>query len=453
MIYLKFFLVFFVNFIFALIVFFAADNSPLASISLIACVVIFSFMYSLSCVSNSSGVLSFSILGYLGYGLLFPALYQVRTTDYFWGSSLGDAFQNQAAILVLVFFICLLMSYMYFDLKEAKKMSKMHKLNSSSIFHMNSSLKTLKAAWLTYLISLLLLIYIIDVIGIVSFFIPRGSFIALFKNSSSFEHLDFLITIARSTGVGLLIIAFEQLKTSKGWSSFFLMLSVILFNCVVNFPLSSPRYYMIAIFIVILFYRGLFEKNKTSIYLMAPLMIMSFPFFGAFNRGEEFNFELIDRKLFDYLSHADFDGFQSIQNVMNLTAQDGYSFGLRLISSLFFFIPRSIWESKAMPTGTDAAAAADYTFLNISMPLPAEFYADFGFFGVVLIAIIIGKIIVLRVERFNYSIFTRSILISMAAFSPIVLRGTLLATIQCIFVVFVLILIWKTSTKLLNIRF
>ena len=84
-----------------------------------------------------------------------------------------------------------------------------------------------------------------------------------------------------------------------------------------------------------------------------------------------------------YQSSGDFDGFQSIINTVIYVNTYGFSYGNQIISSILSFIPRSIWASKADPTGSVAASAAGYEYVNISAPLPAEFFIDFGFIGLI----------------------------------------------------------------------
>jgi oligosaccharide repeat unit polymerase len=90
---------------------------------------------------------------------------------------------------------------------------------------------------------------------------------------------------------------------------------------------------------------------------------------------------------------GDFDGLQSMNNAMLYVQINGYEQGRQVLSALFFFVPRGIWSGKAEPTGTVAAELAGYNFTNVSMPLPAEFYVDFGLAGVVVGGFVVGALL------------------------------------------------------------
>jgi len=80
---------------------------------------------------------------------------------------------------------------------------------------------------------------------------------------------------------------------------------------------------------------------------------------------------------------VDFDGFQQIVNSMYFVEQHGHTFGQYVVSAFLFFVPRALWEGKAMPASLDVAAARGYDFQNLSMPVWSEFFIDFGILGVV----------------------------------------------------------------------
>lgn len=80
----------------------------------------------------------------------------------------------------------------------------------------------------------------------------------------------------------------------------------------------------------------------------------------------------------------DFDGFQQIVNSMMYIDGTGHSGGIYLLSALGFFVPRSIWDGKSDPASLDVAAASDYNFVNLSLPVHAEIHLEFGWIGILL---------------------------------------------------------------------
>lgn len=81
---------------------------------------------------------------------------------------------------------------------------------------------------------------------------------------------------------------------------------------------------------------------------------------------------------------VDFDGFQQIINTMIYADATGHTGGIYLLSALGFFIPRGLWDTKASPASLDVAAASDYVFVNLSLPIHAEIYLEFGWIGILL---------------------------------------------------------------------
>ena len=60
------------------------------------------------------------------------------------------------------------------------------------------------------------------------------------------------------------------------------------------------------------------------------------------------------------------------------------------MSGALFFIPRSIWTAKAVPSTFPVAEDRGYVFQNLSEPAPAEAYLDLGWPGVVVVLALLG---------------------------------------------------------------
>ncbi|WP_157463072.1 hypothetical protein [Curvibacter gracilis] len=117
--------------------------------------------------------------------------------------------------------------------------------------------------------------------------------------------------------------------------------------------------------------------------------ITIFPALSELARGDitQFRPELVK----DYLGgHGDFDGLQSTINVVNMVRDSGCLWGRQILSAIFFAIPREVWPDKSIGTGGEAGIYMNYPFINLSAPLPAEFYVDFGYFGLVLMSMAFG---------------------------------------------------------------
>ncbi|MGW9339950.1 hypothetical protein ACWGT4_32145, partial [Streptomyces albidoflavus] len=89
-------------------------------------------------------------------------------------------------------------------------------------------------------------------------------------------------------------------------------------------------------------------------------------------------------------SGPDYDGFQQIVNSVFFVDSNGYGLGRYIASGVLYFIPRSIWESKSTPASIDVATERGYYFTNLSLPIHAEFFLEFGPLIALLIMCLMG---------------------------------------------------------------
>ncbi|MBM7488391.1 hypothetical protein ACVWWI_006058 [Bradyrhizobium sp. USDA 3686] len=160
---------------------------------------------------------------------------------------------------------------------------------------------------------------------------------------------------------------------------------------VLNSPIAIPRFLLFAyVIILLLVFVKLTKFRKTAIaaaFFVGQLTI--FPAISLLSRGNIQ--QLLSTSLLDYFaSNGDFDGFQSTINVVRYAQEAGFHYGSNLLSAAFFFVPREFWPGKSYGTGGEAAAFNGYNFINISAPLPSEFYVDLGTFGTIVGAALFG---------------------------------------------------------------
>lgn len=88
----------------------------------------------------------------------------------------------------------------------------------------------------------------------------------------------------------------------------------------------------------------------------------------------------------------DFDGFQQVVNSVAYVKDTGLHLGQHVISALFYFVPRSVWTGKASPAGIDVAQHRGYAFTNLSLPIHAELYIEFGLAGMIICCFLLGRL-------------------------------------------------------------
>lgn len=149
----------------------------------------------------------------------------------------------------------------------------------------------------------------------------------------------------------------------------------------------------------------------------------------------------------------DFDGFQQIINSMLFVDGTSNSGGIYLLSALGFFIPRSVWEAKASPASLDVAAASDYSFINLSLPVHAEIHLEFGWIGVFLATWIVAWIWC-RLDRAWLLHTSWRLLTAVLAMAQIgIMRGPLGAQVPVVAVAIctvLLVLLTMEAAKLRN---
>jgi hypothetical protein len=134
---------------------------------------------------------------------------------------------------------------------------------------------------------------------------------------------------------------------------------------------------------------------------------------------------------FAALAGKDFDGFQMTGNGILFVQENGHGWGEHILSAMFFFVPRSLWEDKPIPASIEIAQFRHYFFTDLSLPLPAEFYLDLGWVGAIVVMLLLGSVI----ERVD-SAWMRAPGTRAAFFAPVLafasigaIRGPLLSLV------------------------
>ena len=140
-------------------------------------------------------------------------------------------------------------------------------------------------------------------------------------------------------------------------------------------------------------FTNILVKRKVAFLILSVFFQLTvFPLVSVLSRGDIEDF--LSTPLVEYFaSTGDFDGFQSTINVVSYAQATGLKLGVNLLSALLVFVPREYWEGKSRGTGGEAALWNGYDFINISAPLPSEFYVDFGVLGVLVGGALLGYIL------------------------------------------------------------
>jgi hypothetical protein len=169
-------------------------------------------------------------------------------------------------------------------------------------------------------------------------------------------------------------------------------------NIVYNNPLSANRFVafstMLAAALALLRLSRLAGRAVASAGLLLGLAVL-YPLANLFRNATS---RQRLRLGLDAYYTFDFDSFQQTVNTVYYTDVYGHTHGRHLLSAMLFWVPRSIWEGKAVGAGNVVAASRGYAFQNLSLPFWAETYLEFSLAGVVVVFFAYG-LLARRLDR------------------------------------------------------
>ena len=180
-----------------------------------------------------------------------------------------------------------------------------------------------------------------------------------------------------------------------------------------------------------------FAAGFRRLLLLVGGMVVVFPAIAIFthNRSQTISsvsLQQITDHIADHYFSINYDSWANIYTAVEIVKVHGMQWGHQLLGSLLFFVPSSVWHSKPLATGI---FLADYLirnysmwFTNLSAPLVAEGYLDFGPGGVVAYAAAMAWFVVLlnRIAEKGTKWIALPLAIYTSVFLMIVLRGSLM---------------------------
>lgn len=205
-------------------------------------------------------------------------------------------------------------------------------------------------------------------------------------------------------------------------------------------PVSSPRFVFGTVFLAMLATLGVYGTlARFRAMSVAALvgMLTAFPLADLFRFSTDATFE-VEGPLEAMLS-GDFDSFNQVVNSVSYVQNEGITWGMQGLGVLFFWVPRSIWETKPIDSGSLLAEYMGYTFKNLSAPIWAELFMNGGWVALVLGLGVLGY--AFRVADYRTHIYLRSsrvppVFVTVVAFYLLLLlRGSLLTAASYLLVI------------------
>ena len=160
------------------------------------------------------------------------------------------------------------------------------------------------------------------------------------------------------------------------------VIPVFMETLITIFPLGLSRNAAAMYWLPIMIgYFHLFDKKYFFGLILSLSLLILFPFLDNF-RNYNGNISFSSIKL-SYLNTMNFDASQEFMALINY---DVITYGRQLLGVMFFWIPRSIWETKPVGSGSFLAQSQN-AFENISMPFFAEGFINFGYIGMFMFTV------------------------------------------------------------------
>ncbi|WP_069811698.1 hypothetical protein [Streptomyces sp. TP-A0874] len=160
-----------------------------------------------------------------------------------------------------------------------------------------------------------------------------------------------------------------------------LLTGLVLVNLVVNNPVSNPRYWFLTVVFSLFFAAFPFSPVMYRAALVGGVAaaVLLFPFMDRFRYQGDGHRPVESASFVEPLTLKDYDQMGMFANTISFAeAGSGHSYGRQLAGTALFFVPRSVWDGKPEDSGVRVGQWMGMTNTNLSSPLWAELWLDFG---------------------------------------------------------------------------
>jgi hypothetical protein len=287
------------------------------------------------------------------------------------------------------------------------------------------------------MIGLIMAVYEIFRVGLSTFFSSRDVLSNAILNATGQVKGYQLYNIASKSGVlesvfltMPALVALVYLIVSGLWKrNKALFVALVVANVIVNNPISNPRAWTGVVIVGLLAALVNLRIRSRSVYFALGILLSLLLSLGYLNifRSPETRTATNRLTITQQLTQSpDFAMFQQEVDGTEYVSTNGFTDGKQLAGSLFVFVPRSVWHSKAGPTGI---LVSQFVGLNgdWSSSLWTEFYIDFGYPELIVGFILLGSLFTYmdRVFATSKSTATRVLIPILATYTILFIRGSL----------------------------
>ncbi len=168
---------------------------------------------------------------------------------------------------------------------------------------------------------------------------------------------------------------------------------LVVLNAIVNNPVSNPRYWFLTVVFAVLF--TAFPRSpvvyRAALVTGVVAALLLFPFLDRFRYDSSGYHPVQSTSVLEPLTLKDYDQIGMFANTLSyVKAGAGHAHGRQLASDTLFFVPRSVWHGKSLDSGVLVGRWMGMTNTNLSSPLWAELWLDFGPLGMTASFVLIG---------------------------------------------------------------
>ncbi|GEM_PF-2344604 len=248
----------------------------------------------------------------------------------------------------------------------------------------------------------------------------------------------FLLFLPSAT---LLILLNETVRSGRKvlFSRVCTLLLLFVLVMITENPYTEKRNAIGPVYIALLLvlFQNWFYTEGRRLLLLVSGMVLVFPAISIFTHNRQQTLSGVSLSQFsaeiaDHYFSINYDSWANIYTAVEIVKVHGMQWGHQLLGALLFFVPSSMWGGKPLATGIFLAQylIANYSmwFTNLSAPLVAEGYLDFGPGGVIAYAAAMAWFVVLlnrlALRRAGWVAFPMAVYASV--FLMIILRGSLM---------------------------
>ena len=309
-----------------------------------------------------------------------------------------------ANLLILIFNIVFIFSYLYF---KDKKLGKNKEQAKEVNFKYNTPLAILVLLAVCVAIAVFNYDYLLkDISESVYIIKDESTSLLLLKKKFLFF-----------TPLGGIVLTLKHLQMTDKINSntFFVVFSLVIFIVLLFFfknIFTEKRNTLGPIYIALiyLFFPKLLNSNAKFFLFMFLSMVIIFPLSSTLTHIDASLEQIFVKPSLIYESFLRFgtisgafeslhyDAFSNIMATVEYVKLYGLSWGYQLLGVCLFFVPRSLWTTKPLSTGeligNHLFDTTPRNFTNLSNSVVSEGFINFGFIGIVVLAIVLAYFII-----------------------------------------------------------